>query len=321
MHFVSAAELIATLDFPSLVATLDDAFRAPAVAPMRQHYTMQRTGEPDAILLTMPAWSDTRKVPARDAVIGVKLVTAVPGNSGRGVATVQGSYVLMSGLTGSALAVLDGTMLTWLRTAAASALASRYLSRPDANRLVMVGAGSLAPFLIAAHAAVRPIREVTIWNHNPDRAAALAARLQGRPYAVTAADDLGAAIGAADIVSAATMSRQPLVLGAMLKPGTHVDLVGAYTPEMRESDDAAVARASLFADTRAGVLHEAGDVVLPIASGAITADAICADLYDLAGGTHPGRASAGEITLFKSVGIAIEDLAAAKLAWDRLKPA
>ncbi|MDR3495961.1 MAG: ornithine cyclodeaminase family protein [Ancalomicrobiaceae bacterium] len=317
MRAVGADELIASLDSPSLIAALADAFREGVVTPLRHHHTLSRPGEPDAVLLMMPAWSIGE---AADAYIGVKLVTVVPGNAARGVASVQGSYVLMSGLTGEPLAILDGTTLTLLRTAAASALAARSLARADAARLVMIGAGAMAPHLIAAHASVRPIREVVIWNRDRAKAEALAARLAGRGYSVTAADDLDAAVASADIVSAATMSRQPLVRGRFLKPGTHVDLVGAYTPEMRESDDAAVARARVFVDTREGATHEAGDIVQPLNNGTLTLDRIEADLFDFAHGRHPGRGSDDEITLFKSVGTALEDLAAARLAWERLKP-
>ena len=183
----------------------------------------------------------------------------------------------------------------------------------------MIGAGAMAPHLIAAHASVRPIREVVIWSRDPAKAEALAARLAGRAYHVTAAADLDEAVASADIVSAATMSRTPLVHGRFLAPGTHVDLVGAYTPEMRESDDEAVVRARVFVDTREGAMHEAGDIVMPLRNGTLTAERIEADLFDFAAGRHSGRRTDEEITLFKSVGTALEDLAAARLAWERLK--
>ncbi|MDR3373290.1 MAG: ornithine cyclodeaminase family protein [Ancalomicrobiaceae bacterium] len=316
MRAVGADELLASLDSPSLIDALATAFREGVVTPLRHHHTLKRPGEQDAVLLMMPAWSGGE---GTDAYIGVKLVTVVPGNAARGVASVQGSYVLMSGVTGAPLAVLDGTTLTLLRTAAASALAARHLARRDASRLVMIGAGAMAPHLIAAHASVRPIREVVIWSRDPTNAEALAARLADRAYHVTAAADLDEAVASADIVSAATMSRTPLVQGRFLAPGTHVDLVGAYTPEMRESDDEAVARARVFVDTREGAMHEAGDIVVPLRNGTLTPERIEADLFDFAAGRHAGRATEEEITLFKSVGTALEDLAAARLAWERLK--
>jgi ornithine cyclodeaminase len=181
----------------------------------------------------------------------------------------------------------------------------------------MVGAGALAPHLIRAHASVRPIAEVAIWARDVAKAEALAASLKTERYNVRVVTDLDAAIGEADIVSSATMASEPLVLGRFLAPGTHVDLVGAYTPHMREADDDAVTRARVYVDTIEGATHEAGDIVQPLASGVLTLAAIVGDLHDLAHGRVAGRGSADEITLFKSVGTALEDLAAAKLAYDR----
>jgi alanine dehydrogenase len=319
MRFVDAETVGRLLVYPDLVDALAAGFRAPVVTPVRHHHPMVRGGEPDAMLLLMPAWDDVSERVSDGAMIGIKIVSVVPGNAARGKPSVVGAYLLVSGVTGEPLAVMDGTRLTLRRTAAASALAARHLARPDAARLLMVGAGALAPHLIEAHASVRPIREVAIWNHKPEKAEALAAALAGSPYRVTAVPDLAAAVATADIVSAATLSREPLIRGAWLRPGTHVDLVGAFTPEMRETDDAAVARARVFVDTRAGALKEAGDIVRPIAAGAIGPDAILADLFDLCTGTRPGRTGPDEITLFKSVGTALEDLAAAKMVWNLLE--
>ena len=179
----------------------------------------------------------------------------------------------------------------------------------------MVGAGALAPYLIEAHASVRPIDEVLVWNRNPSRAEELAGKLAGRTYSVAAARDLEAAVRAADLVSCATLSAEPLVKGAWLKPGVHLDLVGGYTPSMRECDDDAVKRAHVFVDTRSGALHEAGDIVQPLEAGVIRESDIRGDLFDLCRGKVEGRKSEEEITLFKSVGTAIEDLAAAMLAF------
>jgi len=208
--------------------------------------------------------------------------------------------------------------LTLWRTAAASALAASYLARPDARRMAMIGAGALAPRLIAAHAAVRPIAEVAIWNRTPEKAERLAATLDRPGLRVRATSDLAAAVGEADIVSAATLSAEPLVKGVWLKAGTHVDLVGAFTPVMREADDETIRRARVYVDTRAGAATEAGDIVQPIASGILAAEAIRGDLFDLSRGNATGRGAAEEITLFKSVGSAIEDLAAAVLVFSRL---
>ncbi len=181
----------------------------------------------------------------------------------------------------------------------------------------MVGAGAMAPHLIRAHAAVRPIRRVTIWNHNPDKAARLAQAFADDDLDVTATTDLAAAVAQADVISCATLSKQPLVRGAWLKPGAHLDLVGAYLPNMRESDDAAVRAARIFVDTRDGALSEGGDIADPLARGVIQSQDVVADLFELCRGAHAGRGGADEITLFKSVGYALEDLVAAELVLDR----
>ena len=213
--------------------------------------------------------------------------------------------------------MLDGTALTLRCTAAASALAADYLARADSAVHLMVGTGALAPHLVAAHAAVRPLRETRIWGRDPDKAVALAARLSADGLAAAPVRDLRQAAAAADIVTCATLARAPLIRGEWLRPGTHLDLVGGFTPEMREADDAAVSRASVYIDTEMA-LHEAGDIVQPLQSGALTRERILGDLFALARGTCRGRRDAAEITLFKSVGSALEDLAAAQLAVSRL---
>jgi ornithine cyclodeaminase len=250
--------------------------------------------------------------------VGIKIVTVFPDNGKRGLPGVFGSYVLLDGTTGQPVAMLDGTMLTARRTAAASALAARFLAATDASSMAMVGAGALAYRLVRAHATVRPIRHVRIWGRDGARAAALAVRIAAEDWAagldVAAAPDLEAAVRAADVVSCATMSRTALVRGEWLKPGAHLDLVGAYTPEMRESDDEAARRAAIWVDTLEGALKEGGDVVLPIRAGVIRREDVRGDLYGLCRGTVAGRTAADQITMFKSVGTAIEDLAAAQLA-------
>ncbi|AVO44225.1 ornithine cyclodeaminase family protein [Phreatobacter cathodiphilus] len=317
MRIISSAEIAAALSYPALVDALADAFRSDVTVPLRHHHPIpQAAGVPEAMLLLMPAWTP----PGDGAFVGTKLVSVYPGNGAKGLPSIYGSYVLCNGETGAPLAILDGTMLTVWRTACASALASRYLSRPDASHMVMVGAGALAPHLIRAHAAIRPIRHVTLWNRSREKANALAEGL-GRTVpgvSIAVAGDLQAAVEEADIVTCATISSSPIVSGDWLKPGAHLDLVGGYTPAMREADDAAVTRASLFVDTRTGGLKEAGDIVDPIRRGLIGEADVKADLFDLTRGIHPGRGSAEEITLFKSVGTALEDLAAAMLVWRSL---
>lgn len=320
MRTIDPATVNELLDAPSLVVALHAAFRDGAVTPVRHHHTIPMGARDDATLLLMPAWDS--EVPPRH--IGVKTVTVHPDNPSQNPAapqpSVQGTYLLLDGQTGAPRALIDGPALTARRTAAASALASRYLSRPDSQRLVMVGTGRLAPDLITAHCAERPIEHVAVWGRNPANTDKLVQQMSGHGFPVEACGDLEAAIARADIVSCATTSRTPVFDGAWLAPGTHVDLVGGFRPDMREADDTAIGRARIFVDTRAGAMAEAGDIVQPLEAGLITADDIVAELSELCRDEHIGRASVGEITLFKSVGTALEDLAAAELLVDRLAP-
>jgi len=310
MRILSAADVEAALDWDSLIERLRRAFRRGAEVPVRHHHEILAPGGEPGTLLLMPAWQAGRR-------IGIKLATIFPDNASRGLPSVMGTYLLLDGKTGAPLALIDGPTLTVKRTAAASALASGYLSRPDCERFLMIGTGSLAPYLVLAHAAVRPICNVLIWGRSPDKAARLAKRLDRPDFRVAATDDLEAAVRGAHIVSCATLSEQPLVRGEWLQPGQHLDLVGAFRPDMRECDDAAIRRARVFVDTREGALAEAGDIVQPIASGALDPGDVAGDLFDLTRGERAGRRFYDQITLFKSVGTALEDLAAAELAAER----
>jgi alanine dehydrogenase len=321
VKILSAAEVDAALDDLALIDRLDALFRAGCEMPVRHHHKIAEPvglGSADAMLLLMPAWTRGPK-----SHLGIKVVTVFPDNGRRSLPSIYGQYLLLDGTTGETVAMLDGTMLTKRRTACASGLASRYLSRADARRLTMIGTGALAPQLIRVHAKVRPIAEVAIWGRRPEQAARLAQELSlslpqalSRPITVRAVTDRRRAIGEADIISCATLSSTPLVEGDWLREGQHVDLVGAYTPQMRESDDNAVRRARVYVDTRSGALKEGGDIVQPLANGTIGESDVIADLYELTRSQRPGRASgdATSITLFKSVGAALEDLAAAELA-------
>lgn len=312
MLVIDAARVGNVLTPTLMIEALREAFAAPIEVPVRHHHSIARGSDELATLLLMPAWYKS------GGYIGVKIATVFPLNAKRNAPSVEASYMLMSGETGTPVAVIDGRAITLWRTAAASALAASYLARPKAGHLLVVGAGALAPYLIKAHAAARPISEVEIWNRDVTKAEHLAAQLDGS-LKVRAAPDLEAAVRRADIVSAATLSTEPLIKGAWLRPGTHVDLVGGFTPKMREADDDCVRKASVFVDTRAGASKEAGDIVQPLQSGVITDKDIKGDLFDLCRGAHRGRAREDEITYFKSVGTAIEDLAAAVLVYTRVK--
>jgi ornithine cyclodeaminase/alanine dehydrogenase-like protein (mu-crystallin family) len=312
MRHFTAAEVDAALDFPSLIDALAEAFRGGFHAPERHHHSIERPGEATATTLLMPAWTT---LGSADDFLGAKIVNVFPGNGRRGLPAVQGVYVLQSGATGAPIATLDGTRLTVWRTAAASALAARYLARADAKRLLIVGAGQLAPFLARAHASVRPIETIAIWNHRAEGAHRLAATLAGEGFNAHVVTRLEDSVRNADIVSCATLSEAPLIAGAWLGAGQHIDLVGAFSMRMREADDAALQRARVFVDT-AAAMSEGGDVALGLKAGAITRADVAGDLAALVRGA-PGRGSEHEITLFKSVGASIEDLAAAMLVWKR----
>lgn len=313
MRFVSAEDIDRLLHFDALIEALRAAFASDVVVPVRAHHAIKRAGASDATLLLMPAWDK-----GKGGFLGSKIVSVFPDNARRGKPSVVGVYILFDGDSGEPLAVMDGPRLTLWRTAAASALAASYLARNDAHHLAMIGAGALAPFLVRAHASVRPIRQVSLWNRRPEASERLAHQLSGEAFTVTIARDIEAAVRDADIISCATMSSEPLVEGAWLKPGCHVDLVGAYRPDMRESDDETILRARLYCDTRAGATKEGGDLADPLSRGIIAPEDIHGDLFDLVSGRAPSRQDAGAITLFKSVGTAIEDLAAATLVWKRL---
>ncbi|MFM8749508.1 ornithine cyclodeaminase family protein [Rhabdaerophilum sp.] len=307
MRVIDRKGVDAALDFPALIAAIEDALCAEITLPVRHHHAIPRA-DGDATHLIMPAWHT-----GSGGFLGVKIVNVFPGNAARSLPSVMGTHVLMNGDTGAPLAVIDGTRITLWRTAAASALAARLLAKPDAATHLMVGAGALAPFFIRAHRAVRPITRTLLWNKTPANAEKLAAALSAEGIVVEVADDLESAVREADIISTATLSTTPLVHGVWLKPGAHLDCVGAFSASMRETDDEAVQRARLFADVRASVLKEGGDFVQPIRAGLISEARIEADLFDLARGSFAFTRQADDITFYKSTGSAIFDLAAAAL--------
>lgn len=299
MRLYDAAAVRAALPYPALIDALRAAFRTGIEVPLRHRHELGG----GASVLLMPAWHDRR-------ALGVKIVNIVPDNGARGLPAVASTYLLCDGETGQHLAVMDGGELTARRTAAASALAGDYLARPDATTLLIVGSGHVARQLPGAWAAAREIRRILVWNIRAAGAASLATALRAQGFDAAAVTDLPAAVEEADIVSCATLATEPLIRGDWLRPGTHVDLVGGYLPTMREADDDTVSRARVFLDTDAARV-EAGDITQPLASGALTG--IAGTLADLCQGSLAGRASPADITLFKSVGTALEDLAAATL--------
>lgn len=302
----SAAEVHAALPWRALARALEAAFAAGAEVPLRHAHALS-AGD---TLLLMPAWNPR--------IVIVKLVTVIP----NAASTVQASVLVADRASGEPLALMDGEALTLRRTAATSALAAARLARADAHTLLVVGSGRLAGWMARAHVALRPgLRRVLVWGRRTEAASALVQALAGEGLPARVAPDLEAAVRSACIVCCATTSNAPLVLGAWLAPGTHLDLVGAFTPRMREVDDAAVARARIVVDTYAGALAEAGDLVQPLANGTLHREQVRAELAELLRGEVTGRQEHAEITLFKSVGTALEDLAAAELVWAGAGPA
>ncbi|WP_404364075.1 ornithine cyclodeaminase family protein [Marinobacter sp.] len=309
MRFISAEQVAQALSWPALIDSIGEAFRDGVEAPPRHHHSMNRE-DGEATMLLMPAWQ-TR------GYIGVKMVNVFPQNSAHGLPAISGVYLLSEGAHGRPLACMDGSELTRRRTAAASALACRELARKDASSLLMVGTGKLAPMLIEAHAAVRPITQVRIWGRNPDKARALAEHYADR-FDTQVVTDLATASSQADIISCATLSSIPLIKGAWLKTGSHLDLVGAFKPTMREADATCLRRGEVFVDTHAGAKGEAGDILQAVDEGAFDLSDIRADMAQLLRGERAGRSSDEAITVFKSVGASLEDLAAAIQVWQSL---
>jgi ornithine cyclodeaminase len=312
MLWLSADRVHAALDYPGLVAALRRAHLGPM--PEAAHMVRDEPGGGANRFVALVGWQ-------QGGIIAVKLVGVFPDNLARRPPepSVQGIVAVFDGATGAPVLAADGAAMTFRKTAADSALASDILARRDARVLLVVGAGGLAPHVLAAHRAVRPgIARVLVWNRSPERAAALVRAHAGGDFAIDVAPDLDAAVAEADIVTCVTMSDRPLVRGACLRPGAHLDLIGAYLPTMREADDAAMARGTVFVDTRSG-MEGAGDLAGPVAAGAIGWDAVQADLFALCQGRHPGRRSDAEVTVFKNVGGGHLDLFTAATLLDKLR--
>ena len=300
MRILSPHDVIAALPYDKLVAELPLKLRAPSQSPQRHVHAWPH----EASLLLMPAWNE--------AIGGVKIVNVTPGNAARGLPAVTASYIVIDAVTGEHLALLDGGELTARRTAAVAAVAAARLSVDDAHKLLLVGSGRIASELAFAYRAVRDIREVQIYSPTTANAEKLAHHLCSQGFAAWACADLQTGVKESDIIACATLSAKPLIHGEWLTAGQHVALIGGFTHDMREADDIAMARASVWIDS-AAALAEAGDLSGPIARGVLKPEDISGTLSQLCAlGAVDGRDE--EITLFKSVGDAVQDLAAAGIA-------
>ncbi|UWY27400.1 ornithine cyclodeaminase family protein [Flavobacterium sp. TR2] len=306
IQFISDHFIEEKCNFKELIEKLRTGFSTPGInVPMRHHHDYPNPEEgKDSTLLLMPAFQAGKD-------LGVKIVTVSPNNGKYDLPSIQGTYIYLDGHKGNIKAILEAKSLTGKRTAATSALASSYLSRKDASSMLMIGTGALAVNLIQAHASVRPITEVYVWGRTIEKAQLVCDALEGSSFVCKPVSAIEEVISQVDIISAATLSPVPLVFGKWLREGQHLDLVGAYKKDMREADDEAVLKSSLFLDTYQGGLKESGDILIPLTNGIITKETIKADLFELCSNAKQGRTSDAEITYFKSVGHALEDLVAA----------
>lgn len=309
MQILDTAQTSTHLPFPALITTIENMFVQGCEVPLRHNHAIQgATPEENGILLLMPAWQTGQR-------LGVKTVSIFPGNQAKGLPGLHSVFILYDATTGAPLSVLDGDAITSRRTVAASALAARWLARPDASKLLVVGAGRVASLLPDAYRCVRDISSIQVWDIRPEAAQAMVERLRAQGIDAHHAESLEQGVRWADIVTCATLSTAPLIQGEWLQPGTHLDLIGGFTPTMRESDDACFTRGTVFIDTNEALM-KAGDILDPIASGAWQASQLAATLEDLCRGRHLGRSNPQEITVYKAVGTALEDVAAASLAYD-----
>lgn len=300
-------DTIEHLSWPDAVAALREGHRLP-----RAQVADMFLGPGDATLLSRGAWIE-------GLGFGVKSVTVFDDNPRQGLPTIQGGMLVFEPKNGCLEAVIEGRLVTEIKTAAVSFLGATYLARSDSHHLLIVGGGTVARSLIKAYTAVFPcLNRVSIWTRRPEQARALAAEWLSGAFTVEPAPDLAEVAGQAEIVSCATMAREPVLRGEWIRPGTHLDLIGAYKADMREADDNLISSAALFVDSRETTIHHIGELMMLIASGAISEASVLGDLYDLAKGSATARKSPDEITAFKNGGGAHLDLMIASFISQRL---
>lgn len=314
MKYYNGETIFNHLNYEELIPVIQQAYKqGEAKTSVAQRSFLSYgsgQGERKSTLLIMPAWQDGE-------YLGIKQVTLSPYNKKFDLPTLQGIYILFDAKSGSPLATFDASAITARRTAAKSAVAAKYLARRDAKTLLMVGTGTLSPELIRAHCEIRPIEHVIIREHTPGNGQKLAEQLSDMKQSFEIVSDIESAVPKADIISVATMSAEPLIMGEWLKPGQHVDLVGAYRTDMREADDETLKRSSLFIDHE-DAWHETGDLVIPLETGNLSKSDSKGTLFELCGDQKPGRKDEDEITCFKSTGHAMEDLATALHLYHKL---
>ena len=306
MKVYDRENVASSLQYGILIEALRKAFSSKITAPERVQHTIKNKNGSDATLLLMPAWKIGEH-------IGIKIVSVFPENTTNNMNAVHANYFLVNANDGKPVAVMDGTELTLRRTACASALAADYLVKKNVDTLLMIGTGNLAPHMIKAHCVVRNYSRILIWGRNEEKAERLALSLNIKDKEILAKNDLKEALNVADVISCATLTQKPLIMGDWIKPGQHLDLVGAFTPDMAEADSKAIAMSKVVVDTYEGALSESGELINALKEGRIKKEHILSDLRELVLEEKKIRKDSNDITLFKSVGTALEDLAAAEL--------
>lgn len=311
MKIVSACDIERTLNFPDLIAALRTAFAGPACSPRRDLYRLAENDASRDALGVMPAWNDE--------AIGVKVFTYLPDNAMHGRQILHSNILLFTRKTGEPLGLVEGATLTCWRTAAVAALAADYLARREARRLLVCGTGNLAPYMILAHAAVRAYDSIAVWGRSRDKVERTIAAVHARRPELNcrSAGPLQAEAHEADVISCATGATEPLILGEWVRPGTHADFCGNHERKHRECDAALVVSSRVYVDSRANALNEAGEILIPMSENRIGENHLIGELADLCSGRIAGRQGREDITLFKSVGTALSDLAAANLVLQR----
>jgi len=295
-QIIGPQDVAGKLSWTKVVQALDDGHALP-----KAHVGDTFLGADGNTLLSRSAW-------IQGLGFGVKSVSVFPQNAGGAVPTIQGAMLVFEDRQGVLKAIIDSALITNWKTVADSLLGAKRLARPDSRRLVVVGAGSVAKNLVLAYREIFPhINDIQIWNRTPDRARDLAAQMTAAGHPCTSTPDLAAACQTADIIACATMSREPVLLGDMIPAGCHVDLIGAFKSDMREVDDAAMVKSRVFVDSYDTTLHHIGELMMPLASGAMTENDVLADHYELGQGAK-GRISDTDVTLFKNGGGAHLDL-------------
>jgi 1-pyrroline-2-carboxylate reductase [NAD(P)H] len=313
MRVISAEEVQANLKYPDLVDSLQKAFSNPFTMPPRQVFLLDDKEDNHDAFALLPSWNDS--------AIGVKAFTYFP-NPRPGYQSLYSKIMLFDRASGEPLALVDGTSVTFWRTAGISGLASRLLSRADSETLLLLGTGNLSTFIIRAQASVRKLKRVLVWGRNRERAEKvtkqMADELENVEFSVV--DDVKSACGQADIVVSATGSHEPLVMGDWIREGTHTDFIGNHHATKRECDTALVVKSKVYADSRVNCFKEAGEILVPLSEGAVQKEHVVGELTEMCIGSVPLRTNNQEITLFKSIGMALSDLVGASCVYRAVTP-